>query len=83
MPDEVVFRAKEILFDLECGNTINVEVNRKSGKRSKGAEHALAQLSLFDGVAHPVIEKLKKLDISNVTPLQALTMLDELIKQCR
>ena len=83
VPDEVVFRAKEILFDLECGNTINVEVNRKSGKRSKGAEHALAQLSLFDGVAHPVIEKLKKLDISNVTPLQALTMLDELIKQCR
>jgi DNA mismatch repair protein MutS len=83
VPDEVVFRAKEILFDLECGNTINVEVNHQSGKRSKGTEHAFVQLSLIDGVAHPVIKKLKKLDISNLTPLQALTLLDELIKQCR
>jgi DNA mismatch repair protein MutS len=83
VPDEVVFRAKEILFDLECGNTINVEVNRQSGKRSKGTERALAQLSLFNGVGHPAIEMLKKLDLTNLTPLQAMNILDELVKLCR
>ena len=83
VPDEVVFRAKEILFDLECGNTINVEVNRQSGKRSKGTERALAQLSLFNGVSHPAIERLKKLDLTNLTPLQAMNILDELVKLCR
>jgi hypothetical protein len=83
VPDEVVLRAKEILFDLECGNTINVEVNRQSGKRSKGTERALAQLSLFNGVGHPAIEMLKKLDLTNLTPLQAMNILDELVKLCR
>ncbi|HOE63793.1 MAG TPA: DNA mismatch repair protein MutS [Candidatus Sumerlaeota bacterium] len=83
VPEDVVSRAKEILFDLECGNTINVEVGRLGGKRSKGAERAIIQLSLFDGAGHPAIERLKNLDVSNLTPLQALTILDELVRQCR
>ncbi len=83
VPEKVVFRAKEILFDLECGNTINVEAARHSKRLPKGSEKAILQLSLFDGVAHPAIQKLKKLDINNLTPVQAMNILDELVKECK
>jgi DNA mismatch repair protein MutS len=79
----VIFRAKEILFDLECGNTINMDVSRQSQKRPRAAEKAIMQLSLFDGVGHPAVEQLKKLNIDEITPMQALNILDKLIKECK
>jgi DNA mismatch repair protein MutS len=82
VPSDVVFRAKEILFDLECGNTINVQIKTESKKRTKETERTLVQLSLFDGIGHPVIEKLKKMNINNITPMQAMLILDELKKEC-
>ncbi|MBN1900098.1 DNA mismatch repair protein MutS [Candidatus Sumerlaeota bacterium] len=83
VPREVVFRAKEILFDLECGNAINVESSGKSQKRPRAAENAIIQLSLFDGVGHPAVEQLKKLNINEITPMDALNILDKLIKECK
>jgi len=83
VPQEVVFRAKEILFDLECGSTINVETAQERKKRSRGTEMTILQLSLFDGVGHPVVEQLKKLDINSITPLEALDILDKLVKECK
>lgn len=83
VPQEVIFRAKEILFDLECGNTINVDISGQSRKRPRATEKAIMQLSLFDGIGHPALEELKKLNINEITPMQALNILDKLIKECK
>jgi len=83
VPEEVVFRSKEILFELECGNAINVEITGKGEKRPPAAENTLMQLSLFDGIGHPAVKELKKLDINNITPIQAMSILDKLIKECK
>jgi len=36
------------------------------------------QLSLFDGLTHPVLERLRALDANTLTPLQALQILVEI-----
>jgi len=83
VPKDVVFRAKQILFELECGNTVHVETKGRVPKRPSASEKAIMQLSLFDGVAHPAVEKLKKIDINSLTPVEALNILAELANECK
>jgi len=69
LPAPVLERAQEILERLE------------KGQRSDPApppEQERAQLSLFQSPPHPVLERIKTLDIGRMTPLQALNTLDEL-----
>lgn len=65
IPAQVTKRAEEILQSLE---------------RSKGPETKVRPLqpSLFEDIEHPVIERLRLLDIDRLTPLEALNVLDEL-----
>lgn len=68
VPQNVVSRAKEVLDLIERENAIEV---RKRGK--------ILQTVLFrKGDNSEVIEELKKLDIMNMTPLEALNKLNEL-----
>jgi len=82
VPEDVVFRAKEILFELECGNTVNVKISQETRKPSRASEPTFIQLSLFDGIGHPAILKIKNLNINDLTPLQAMNILAELKKEC-
>ena len=41
------------------------------------------QLALFGSQPNPVLERLKKLDANSLTPMQALTLLEELSKASR
>jgi hypothetical protein len=42
------------------------------------------QLGLFEyGLLHPVVERLRVMDVDGVTPLQALNLLAELKKQAK
>ena len=76
LPRWVTERAEEILHELE---------SKKELKRSKAPEN---QLDLFaSGMAqsrtpgkltHPAIERLKKLHVDQMTPLEALNILNEL-----
>ncbi|MBN1476809.1 DNA mismatch repair protein MutS [Candidatus Sumerlaeota bacterium] len=77
LPSEAIRRAQEILFQLECGHTPAAE----SGGEVTG-ETAL-QLTFFDSVPHPVIERLKKVDPNSLTPVEALRLLDELVKHSK
>ena len=36
------------------------------------------QLALFEAEEHPVVVELRKLDVSSMTPIEALTRLDQL-----
>ncbi|MDP2644602.1 MAG: DNA mismatch repair protein MutS [Desulfobacterales bacterium] len=80
IPETVVRRAKEILFDIENEeNSLNGTLPfEKEGGALKPKPR---QLDLFHPPEHHVVEKLKTLDISNMTPLDALILLNEMKKQ--
>ncbi len=76
LPADVIGRARQILRDLEG-------VALGSGMRL-GAEAAASrstdrwQLSLFQPVEHPVVERLRRAIPERMTPLEALALLSEL-----
>ncbi len=68
IPQDVVDRAKEILYKLENKNIKTpTEINLTSKKK-------IAQLSIFE-TTHPVLEKIKNLNIEKMTPIDALNFL--------
>jgi len=77
IPSPVIQRAKKILYDIE---------NDEHGLRGafalpedlNASEKKHVQLHLFSRPDHFIIEKLQKLDISKMTPLDALNYLNEL-----
>ena len=87
VPDSVIERAKEIVEEL-----LNVDITTRirdiavgshghegKGKAKKYDEVDLAQMSLFDTVKDDdVLEELKNLDVSNLTPIEALNTLYQL-----
>ena len=83
VPDIVINRAKEIVAEL-CDNDItekiqNITVIGKtdSKKTILPKDEDLDQLSLFDTVKdEDIINEIKELDISNLTPIDALNTLD-------
>ncbi len=78
MPQAVVQRAEEILADLERSGA--------AGPRRLAADPVEAmvvrQLTLFS-LADPIIETLKTIDISTLTPLEAINQLYQLQQQAR
>ena len=78
LPREVIDRAKEILMNLERGELNEVGIPKIA--LSKRYRHKLEnyQLSLLNQSADYLREELKRLDISTLTPLEALNKLNEL-----
>ncbi len=82
VPDMVIDRAKEIVAQL-CDNDIlekvqNIAVEQKESRHKaiKYDEVDLSQMSLFDTVKdEDVINELKEIDITTLTPLDALNTL--------
>jgi DNA mismatch repair protein MutS len=77
LPDEVVGRAREVLAEHE-----NAE-SRLSALLASGASARprAAQLTIFTPLSQPVLEKLRELDLNNLTPIAALNLLAELKEQ--
>ena len=75
LPEEVVRRAREVLAEHE-----NVE-SRMSAQLSGDSPEPAAQLTIFTPLSQPVLERLRDLDLNNLTPLEALNLLAELKKQ--
>lgn len=82
VPDMVIDRAKEIVAQL-CDNDIlekvqNIAVEQKESRHKavKYDEVDLSQMSLFDTVKdEDIINELKEIDITTLTPLDALNTL--------
>ncbi|HEX2211172.1 MAG TPA: DNA mismatch repair protein MutS, partial [Longimicrobium sp.] len=69
LPETVVDRARQILRELE----------EQSAGQGLAAPPPDVQLGLFEaGLPHPVVERLRALDVDGLTPLQALNLLAEL-----
>ena len=71
LPASVLDRAQEILSGLEKDDF-------KTPEPAGHAQPAQGQLALFRPVSHPVVERLKNLNIDNMSPIQALNLLAEL-----
>jgi len=77
LPSSVIDRAQEILKDLENG----AQGGKSTGKGAKVVEkRQTMQLSMFEAETHPVVEKLRHLDVSTMTPVEAITVLYDLHK---
>jgi DNA mismatch repair protein MutS len=89
LPLLVIQRAKEILADLEqdrhgeaehhflkqhSSTALNITQNNQ--------KNSAQQLSLFGERPHPVITKIKALDINKLTPIEALNILFTLQEEC-
>ncbi len=78
LPTQVLDRAKELLHLLEAEQIVP-RAKRASGQAGTTDD----QLALFGAATHPVIEKLKRLQPDNITPLQALEMLSRLVDEAK
>ncbi len=80
IPIEVIERAKEILSNLEKGEID--DLGRPRIARSNDPQHMeeTAQLNLFGWHSQVLIKRLRDLDTSSMTPLDALVELDNIKK---
>ena len=91
VPDSVIDRAKEIASWLEetdvtdKAKNLQVRTSAKKKEAVREADPAEKQMSLFDiyPADHPVLKELAGLDVSNMTPIQALNTLYELQKRLK
>jgi DNA mismatch repair protein MutS len=73
LPAQVLERARQLLHLLESEQLV----------RAAAPPGAADQLPLFQGGPNPVIERLAAVDANALTPMQALTLLDELAREAR
>ncbi len=77
MPADVIERAKEILHNLESGE-FEEGAPRLAKSSKKPPREPSPQFSLFETSEDQLRQRLKKLNIATLTPLEALNLLDEL-----
>ena len=77
IPDLVIQRAKKILSDVQNSTDHLHHVNGTPQISASSVREEL-QLSLFQKSSHPIIEKLERIDISTMTPIEALNCLNDL-----
>lgn len=77
IPEQVIARAKEILENLENGEMDDGMPRMARSNAKKDTKNGL-QLNLFGGNDQRLIKRLRELDISSMTPLEAMLELDKL-----
>ena len=77
IPGKVIKRAKKVLSNIEhAGHVLGAKEG--TGDEKKLSNSGQVQLSLFQTPENEIMEKLKKVDISVMTPLEALNYLSRL-----
>jgi DNA mismatch repair protein MutS len=82
LPTAVVERAREVLRLLE-GDQLAASLASGRPEARRKAAPPTDQLALFGPPPNPVVERLRALDPNGLTPLEALTLLDELVRAAR
>jgi DNA mismatch repair protein MutS len=83
LPATVVERAREILLELEGSHTGHGEGLGRRGAHRPSSTAPPDQLSFFVAAEHPVVAKLRELDLDRLTPLEALNRLARLKEEAR
>ena len=77
VPADVIARAREILQNLEKGEFDEIGMPRIA-RGKNNAKQANPQLNLFAESEDVILDELRRIDISSMTPLDALNKLSEL-----
>ena len=81
IPDDVIRRSKQILTDIEKeGHGAGRPGNTSTDSETPTGQ---VQLDLFKPPDHEVVERLRHLDVSQTTPIEALNILNELQDRVR
>jgi len=81
IPDKVIKRAKEILGNLE---EHELSPQGLTAKAKKQLARDTSQMDIFDAIfekaeqKNEILEEIKKLDVNNLTPIEAINKLSEL-----
>ncbi len=75
VPNKVVTRAKQILAELESGQQVTMPRKHRAKEQEEQEE---MQLSLTPPNVTEVMDKLKKLDVNTLTPIECMNTLFEL-----
>jgi DNA mismatch repair protein MutS len=83
LPDGVIGRAKEMLEILEGEQLVGSGRRAADGGKPTTPPHP-EQLALFGApLPHPVVDRLKTVDPNTMTPLQALTLVTQLVDEAK
>ena len=74
VPKEVVERSKDILAQLEAEH-LDAEGRPKIARRGKRRPSGEIQLTLFGPTEHPVLDEIRKLNLDDTTPMQAMQLI--------
>ena len=80
IPEEVIERAKEILSNLEKGEIDDLGRPRLARSNQTQNSQSTSQMNLFGWHNEGLIKRIRELDISSITPLDALVELDRIKK---
>ena len=78
LPLDVIDRAREILHNLEKGEFAEEGIPRIARGKKGGRTSPDPQLSLFDSGEDLLRKRLGEVDVTTITPLEALNLVDEL-----
>jgi DNA mismatch repair protein MutS len=78
LPREVIDRAKEILKNLESSELDEVGMPKIAKGKGSASPNGVTQLNLFQAQENRLRKELCMIDIENMTPIEALTKLNEL-----
>jgi DNA mismatch repair protein MutS len=82
LPPEVIARAGEVLADLERSDRAGRDTVSRSAHGIVPRTRRV-QMTLFEAEPHPVLEQLKRLDLSTTSPIEALNLLYQLQKEAK
>ncbi|BCR04808.1 DNA mismatch repair protein MutS [Desulfuromonas versatilis] len=80
LPKAVIERAREVLKNLESGEYETQGQPRLARGKQGGRAKVAPQMSLFDSSPDLLRQRLDEVDVSVLTPLEALNLLDQLKK---
>nr|MCU0624044.1 DNA mismatch repair protein MutS [Gemmatimonadaceae bacterium] len=84
LPPVVIARAREVLTLLEGDQLAASLAGGRPGASRRAPVRDADQLALFaPAPEHPVVGRLRGVDVNGLTPLQALALLDELVRGAR
>jgi DNA mismatch repair protein MutS len=78
MPKSVVHRAENILKEMEASQRSDKPVRLSSDLGQKREGYQLSFFQLDDPVLKQIRDEIKKMDINNLTPIEALNKLNEI-----
>ena len=88
LPEQVLQRARALLSLFEGEQIVSALGTRVKGSgeaagKKKTQAPAIDQLGLFSSVPNPIVEELKKVDPNELTPIEALALLNRLVGRAR